>query len=121
LRTHDQNGDGRPDRWYTLRGGVVLEYRADNDFDGNVDALVKYGPGGIVTHEEYDFNGDGDMDDFYFYEKGMMVRREVDTNFDNRVDLWIYLVEGAYIARMERDTDFDGRVDLSKDYRQSAR
>ena len=121
LRTYDQNGDGQPDQWYTVRSGVVVEYRADSDFDGHVDALVRYGPGGMVTYEEYDFNMDGNMDDFYFYEKGLLVRREVDSNFDTRVDMWIYLVQGSYIERMERDTDFDGRIDVSRDYRQGTR
>jgi hypothetical protein len=100
---------------------VVIEYRADSNFDGEVDSLVRYGAGGAVAYEEYDFNMDGIMDDFYFYEKGLMVRREVDSNFDASVDLWIYLVQGTYIARMERDTDFDGTVDVTRDYQRGTR
>ncbi len=117
LRSDDENGDGKPDRWFVIQNGVVLEYRADKDFDGRVDTLVRYASADRTEYEEYDFNLDGLMDDFYFYEGGRLKRREVDSNFDGRVDLWVMLSDGRYIERIERDTNFDGVVDVVKDYR----
>jgi hypothetical protein len=116
LRTSDENGDGRPDHWFVIANGEVVEYRADTDFDGRVDALVKYAGGDRLAYEEYDYNLDGAMDDFYFYEGGKLKRREVDSNFDGKVDLRVYLKDGRYIEKLERDTDFDGTFDVVKDY-----
>jgi hypothetical protein len=117
LRSDDENGDGKPDRWFVINNGRVVEYRADTDFDGRVDALVRYAANDRTEYEEYDYNLDGSMDDFYFYEGGQLKRREVDSNFDGRIDLRVELSEGRYIERMERDSNFDGTMDLVKDYR----
>jgi len=117
LRTDDENGDGKPDRWFVFNNGNLAEYRADTDFDGRIDALVRYAGADRLEYEEYDYNRDGAMDDFYFYEGGLLKRREVDSNFDGKVDLWAYLKDGRYLERMERDTNFDGTVDVLKDYR----
>ncbi len=117
LRTSDENGDGKPDHWFVVVNGDVVEYRADTNYDGRIDALVKYAGADRLDYEEYDYNLDGAMDDFYFYEGGQLSRREVDSNFDGRIDLWVYLRQGRYIERMERDTNFDGTADVVKDYR----
>jgi len=117
LRSHDENGDGKPDRWFVVNNGRVIEYRADTDFDGRVDALVRYAAADRTEYEEYDYNLDGSMDDFYFYDNGQLKRREVDSNFDGKVDLRVILADGRYVERMERDSDFDGTMDVVKDYR----
>lgn len=117
LRTDDENGDGKPDRWFVINNGNIVEYRADTDFDGRVDTLVRYAGADRLEYEEYDYNLDGAMDDFYFYESGQLKRREVDSNFDGKVDLWVHLKDGRYVERLERDTDFDGTPDVLKDYR----
>ena len=117
LRTGDDNGDGKPDRWFVISNGAIVEYRADSDFDGRVDALVKYAGGDRLEYEEYDYNLDGTMDDFYFYENGLLKRREVDSDFDGKVDLWVHLTGGRYVERLEKDTNFDGTVDVVRDYR----
>ncbi len=116
LRTSDENGDGKPDHWFVIENGEVVEYRADANFDGRVDALTRYAGPDKLAYEEYDYNLDGVMDDFYYYENGKLVKREVDSNFDGRVDLRVYLKDGRYIEKLERDSDFDGTFDVIKDY-----
>ena len=117
LRSDDENGDGKPDRWFVVSNGRVVEYRADTDFDGRVDALVRYSAADRTEYEEYDYNLDGTMDDFYFYEAGRLARRQIDSNFDGKVDLWLTLADGRYVEKLERDSDFDGTADVVKDYR----
>jgi hypothetical protein len=114
--TMDDNGDGKPDQWYTLNQGELLEYEADRNFDGLVDYKAEFAGGDRLLYEEFDFNFDGEMDDFYYFEEGLLVRQEIDTNFDREIDMWIYLDEGIYVKRIERDLDFDGKIDRVKDY-----
>ncbi len=117
LRADDENGDGKPDRWFLSSNGRLVEYRADRDFDGRVDVLVRFANNDRTEYEEYDYNLDGAMDDFYFFEHGLLKRREIDSDFDGKVDLWLVLADGRHIERISRDTDFDGTADVVKDYR----
>jgi len=115
-RTMDDNNDGKADQWYTIEHGVLLEYRADRNFDGLVDYKAEFLDSDKRLYEEFDFNYDGEMDDFYYFEEGNLSRQEIDTNFDGQIDMWIYLHEGMYVRRIERDLDFDGKVDRVTDY-----
>ena len=89
-RTMDDNSDGKPDQWYTIEQGVLLEYQADRNFDGLVDYKAEFIGSDQRLYEEFDFNYDGDMDDFYYFEEGTLARQEIDTNFDMKVDMWVY-------------------------------
>ncbi len=114
--TMDENKDGRPDLWFDARNGTVIGYRADRNFDGQVDYAARYEAGDMLLFEEFDYNFDGAMDDFYYYEEGVLVRQEIDTNFDTIIDMWIYIEEGLYVRKIERDRDFDGVIDSVKDF-----
>lgn len=116
LRTMDDNKDGKPDQWYTIEQGVVLEYQADRNFDGLVDYKAEFLDSDRLLYQEFDFNYDGNMDDFYYFEEGILSHQEIDTNFDQQIDMWIHLHKGIYVSRIERDLDFDGNIDRVTDY-----
>jgi len=112
---YDTNDDGQGDKWLTVKGGSQT-FQVDSDFDGQVDAVIRFAPSGAVIHESYDYNYDGQLDTFYFYGEEGMERQEIDTNDDGSIDLWIELHEGIYVKSTRQDLDFDGKVDEVKTY-----
>ncbi len=119
-RTNDKNGDGEIDTWIEEEEENVICLRADSNFDGRIDYLLRTDAEGTKLYEEIDFNHDGDMDDFYFYSDGLLDRRELDSNYDGAVDIWVFLDEGAYIRKYMKDSDYNGLADIEKDYSQEA-
>jgi hypothetical protein len=112
----DENGDGKPDQWFEMTDGIMLEQMSDRNYDGVVDYIARFSKKGHKLYEEYDYNYDGKMDDFYYYEKGALIRHEIDSNFDGNIDIWINMFESVYIKRYEVDYDHDGNIDKIIDY-----
>jgi hypothetical protein len=116
--TLDANGDGKPDviKLFVLanQGASQVQQlvckQTDLDFDGKIDLVQYFGPGGELFMDEYSVNYNGKFNGRTFFQEGKKVRAEKDMDFDGRPDYFEFY-EGGKLVRVERDTNGDGKVD----------
>jgi len=116
--TLDANGDGRPDvvKLFvaTAQNGQTNQQlvckQTDLDFDGKMDLVQYYGPGGELFMDEYSMDYSGKFNGRTFFQEGKKVRAEKDMDFDGKPDYFEYY-EGGRLVRVERDRNADGKID----------
>lgn len=96
----DDNHDGKPDHFYTYRGGKIVKGEGDRNFDGKIDEWIFYDREGRNEHVEYDENFDGRPDLWSFYENGELKRSEQDTDFNGQPD-WFTTYENGLKVRSD--------------------
>jgi hypothetical protein len=114
----DANGDGKPDviklfLAATQDGRSVQQLvckQTDLDFDGKIDLVQYYGPGGELFMDEYSMDYSGKFNGRTFYQEGKKVRAEKDMNFDGKPDYFEFY-EGGKLVRVERDRNNSGKID----------
>jgi hypothetical protein len=114
----DANGDGKPDviklfLSASQDGHTVQELvckQTDLDFDGKIDLVQYYGPGGELFMDEYSMDYSGKFNGRTFYQEGKKVRAEKDMNFDGKPDYFEFY-EGGKLVRVERDRSGNGKID----------
>jgi hypothetical protein len=114
----DANGDGKPDviklfLAVSQDGHTVQQLvckQTDLDFDGKIDLVQYYGPGGELFMDEYSMDYSGKFNGRTFYQEGKKVRAEKDMNFDGKPDYFEFF-EGGKLVRVERDRTGNGKVD----------
>jgi hypothetical protein len=114
----DANGDGKPDvvklfLSATQDGHTVQQLvckQTDLDFDGKIDLVQYYGPGGELFMDEYSMDYSGKFNGRTFYQEGKKVRAEKDMNFDGKPDYFEFY-EGGKLVRVERDRTGNGKID----------
>jgi len=114
----DANGDGKPDviKLFlpaTQDGHTIQQLvckQTDLDFDGKIDLVQYYGPGGELFMDEYSMDYSGKFNGRTFYQEGKKVRAEKDMNFDGKPDYFEFY-EGGKLVRVERDRAGNGKID----------
>jgi hypothetical protein len=114
----DANGDGKPDVIKLFLPGnqdghqvqQLVCKQTDLDFDGKIDLVQYYGPGGELFMDEYSMNYTGKFNGRTFFQEGKKVRAEKDMDFDGKPDYFEFY-EGGKLVRVERDRNADGKVD----------
>jgi len=114
----DANGDGKPDviklfLSVAQDGRTVQQLvckQTDLDFDGKIDLVQYYGPGGELFMDEYSMDYSGKFNGRTFYQEGKKVRAEKDMNFDGKPDYFEFY-EGGKLVRVERDRSGNGKID----------
>ena len=116
--TLDANGDGKPDviklfiavaqDGHTSQQLVCKQ--TDLDFDGKIDLVQYYGPGGELFMDEYSMDYSGKFNGRTFFQEGKKVRSEKDMDFDGKPDYFEFF-EGGKLVRVERDRNGDGKID----------
>jgi hypothetical protein len=97
---HDDNHDGKPDHFYTYRGGKPTRVEVDRNFDGKIDKWEFCDREGRPERIECDENYDGRPDLWYFYENGQVKRSEQDTDFNGQPD-WFTIYENGLAVRSD--------------------
>jgi hypothetical protein len=114
----DANGDGKPDVIKLFQPGTqdghtiqqLVCKQTDLDFDGKIDLVQYYGPGGELFMDEYSMDYSGKFNGRTFYQEGKKVRAEKDMNFDGKPDYFEFY-EGGKLVRVERDRSGNGKID----------
>ena len=114
----DANGDGKPDviklfLSVSQDGHTVQQLvckQTDLDFDGKIDLVQYYGPGGELFMDEYSMDYSGKFNGRTFFQDGKKVRAEKDMNFDGKPDYFEFY-EGGKLVRVERDRTGNGKID----------
>ena len=114
----DANGDGKPDVIKLFQsaaqdGHTVQQLvckQTDLDFDGKIDLVQYYGPGGELFMDEYSMDYSGKFNGRTFYQEGKKVRAEKDMNFDGKPDYFEFY-EGGKLVRVEHDRTGTGKID----------
>lgn len=111
----DINGDGRPDRTTSSKGGRVLCRALDFNFDGVVDAWMYLDERGQVRRRESDYDRDGRIDEVALYQAGVLTERQRATTLSGKLDTWQHYRAGR-VASAERDANGDEYVDQWWEY-----
>jgi len=114
----DANGDGKPDvvklfQSVAQDGHSVQQLvckQTDLDFDGKIDLVQYFGPGGELFMDEYSMDYSGKFNGRTFFQEGKKVRAEKDMNFDGKPDYFEFY-EGGKLVRVERDRSGTGKID----------
>jgi hypothetical protein len=116
--TLDANGDGKADviKLFvaTAQDGHTTQQlvckQTDLDFDGKIDLVQYYGPGGELFMDEYSMDYSGKFNGRTFFQEGKKVRSEKDMDFDGKPDYFEFF-EAGKLVRVERDRNGDGKID----------
>jgi len=115
----DQDGDPEVVRYLDRKTDLWLRQEEDRNYDGRMDAVMKY-EGGLLVARELDSNNDSRPDIFETYAAGLQTERTLDRDHDDVVDAF-YEYAGRYLERERHDVDNDGTVDLVIDYQKGRR
>jgi hypothetical protein len=116
--TLDANGDGKTDvvKLFiaAMQDGHASQQlvckQTDLDFDGKMDLVQYYGPGGELFMDEYSMDYSGKFNGRSFFQEGKKVRSEKDMDFDGKPDYFEFY-EAGKLVRVERDRNSDGKID----------
>lgn len=97
---YDDNHDGRPDRFYIYRGGVLSRAEMDRNADGKIDAWEFYDREGKIQRAESDDNFDGRPDTWSSYKNGMIESWRCDVDYNGRPD-WFGTYENSILVRLD--------------------
>ncbi len=117
----DADSDGAPEvvRYVERKSEIWIRQEEDRDYDGKMDAFVRFKRGQMVTRE-LDSNGDGALDIRERYASGRLAERTLDRDNDGVEDAF-YKFEGRYLASERHDADNNGEIDLAIQYRDGQR
>ena len=73
-RQTDSNGDCRADEFVYYEAGLPMRAEQDMDYDGVIDAWVRYGPDRLPVQQEIDTNGDAKVDQRDLYNDNSVLR-----------------------------------------------
>lgn len=105
---YDYNSDGRYDDTSTYSGGKLERVETDRNRDGKVDAVTEYDRHGAAARGESDDDFDGRMEARIRYLHGDWISQEVDRNGDGAADYESDAVSGVIYS--ERWLDANGKI-----------
>ena len=111
----DRNNDGKEDFVETIRDGILVEQKLDDDFNGIFETVYKFNRKGFVTKGEVDRNQDGTPDLIGDYTFGIFKSEDFLDAKTGKVKKRAYFKLGAKV-REEIDVDGDGKFDKTIDF-----
>jgi hypothetical protein len=82
----------------------------DLNFDGKVDVWLYLTSSGEAERREFDYDQDGQIDEVVRYERGQIVSKERAAAHAGKIDTWQFY-QGNRLTRAERDINGDGQID----------